>query len=123
MTAKKSNLVTSKSLEKEDIDFTTLLEESKSYFQMDKTLSKGFLGGFWKKFNEKAKDIICHNEEIIDFMNGNSGEYTMKSILKRVIPWVVSALGLTALNPVALAIVIAALAYLSKIGFNAYCEV
>lgn len=106
-----------------DQDFKTLLAQSESYFQMGKTLPKGLLGGFWKKFNKKAKDIICKNEDIIDFMNGNSNNLSLKSTLKTVIPWVVSALGISALTPLTLAIVIGALAYLSKIGFNAYCEI
>ena len=106
-----------------DQDFKTLLAQTESYFQMGKTLPKGLFGNFWKKFNDKAKDIICKNEEIIDFMNGNSHKHTLKGTLKTVIPWVISALGISALTPLTLAIVIGALAYLSKIGFNAYCEI
>lgn len=105
-----------------DNDFKTLLAQSESYFQNVETFNvEGVFGNFWRKFNKKAKHVICANQEVINFIT-NDGSLTMKSTLKYMIPLIVSALGFSALTPLTLAIVIGALAYLSKVGFNAYCH-
>lgn len=105
-----------------DLDFNTLLAQSDGYFQSTVPFTEeGIFGDFWKKFNEKAKQIICKSQVIIDFIN-NDGKLKIKDALKYIIPLIVSALGFTALSPLALAIVVGILALIAKIGFNAYCD-
>lgn len=104
-----------------EFDFKTLLAQSDKYFQSTVTFTnEGVFGDFWNKFNINAKQIICKTQVVIDFIN-NDGKLKMKDALKYIIPFIVSALGFTALNPLTLAILVGILALIAKIGFNTYC--
>jgi hypothetical protein len=50
------------------------------------------------------------------------GDGTLKDYLIAGIPLILAALGIGALNPLALAIVAAVVALIVKVGFQAYCE-
>lgn len=107
-----------------EVDFETLLAQSEDFLKKDKTFisnKEGLFGFNWGSFNEKAKQIICKNRVIIDFIEGK-GTHTLKSTLKDIIPIIISVLGFSAINPITLAIVIGILAIIAKIGFNAYCN-
>jgi len=75
---------------------------------------------FWKRFKDKLQNTICNDPKIKELMTGNG---TLKDYLIAGIPLVLAALGLGVLNPVLLAIIAAVFALISKVGFQAYCEV
>jgi hypothetical protein len=104
-------------------DFNTLLTQSEYYFHDAQTMfEEGIFGDFWKRFNKQAKKTICNSEEVQNFIN-NKGNLTIKVTLKYVVPLIVSTLGLSTINPIALAIVIGILALIAKTGFNTYCNI
>ena len=77
---------------------------------------------FSNKFNEIVKSIICSNKKVNDFINGN-GNLKLEDVLSYLIPLIIAALGLTAINPTLLAVIIGAIGILLKIGFAAYCKI
>lgn len=74
---------------------------------------------FWQRFKDKVRNIICNDPEIRKLLEGDG---TLKEYLKVLIPLILTALGLAALNPILLAIVVAIIALIIKIGIKAYCE-
>ena len=76
-------------------------------------------GRFWRRFTKKLKKMICNNTKFRELLTGES---STKDYLIVGIPLVVTALGMTALNPVLLAIAAAVLALIAKVGFAAYCD-
>ncbi|HTL82387.1 MAG TPA: hypothetical protein VL651_11815 [Bacteroidia bacterium] len=75
---------------------------------------------FWKKFKEKVRSIICDNKALSDVIEGNG---TLEDKLKVIIPVVLAALGMAAINPTLLLVISAALAIIAKAGFEAYCDI
>ncbi len=76
--------------------------------------------GFWKGFKEKLKEAICNDPKIRDLITGDG---TLKEYLIVGVPLVLAALGMSALNPLLLAIVAAVFALIIKVGFKTYCEI
>jgi hypothetical protein len=74
---------------------------------------------FWEKFKQKLKEEICSNERIREMILGNG---SLKDYLLHGIPIVMVALGIAALNPVILAIIVSVFALIIKVGFQAYCD-
>lgn len=79
--------------------------------------SKKKIREYLKKIEDKVKKAIC-TEEVKKLLDG--GDF--KDALKILIPLVISALGLTALTPAVLGIVVAVAAYLIKVGIFDMCE-
>ena len=75
---------------------------------------------FVGRFKDKLKVVLCNDSKIRDLI---TGEGTLKDYLIAGVPLVVAALGLTALNPLLLAIVAAVFALIVKVGFQTYCEI
>lgn len=74
---------------------------------------------FWKRFKEKLNVAICNDVKIKELIETQG---TLKDYLIAGIPLILSALSITFLNPLALAIVAAVFALIIKVGFQAYCE-
>lgn len=75
---------------------------------------------FWGRFKDKLKATICNDTKIKALLLGDG---TLKEYLIAGIPLILAALGIAALNPLALAIVGAVMALIVKVGFQAYCEI
>jgi DNA-binding FrmR family transcriptional regulator len=101
--------------------FETALEQASALFDQEIEFKLESFRGFWTSFKTKAQKVICKEKVIVDFFTGE-GSYTLKDALKYIIPIVIGALGLSAINPLTLAIIIGVLALIAKIGFKAYCE-
>jgi hypothetical protein len=74
---------------------------------------------FWQRFKDKLRSAICNDSKIKELLEGDG---TLKDYLIAGIPLILAALGIGALNPLALAIVAAVVALIVKVGFQAYCE-
>lgn len=75
---------------------------------------------FWKRFKDKLKTTICNDSKIKELLEGDG---TLKEYLMAGIPLVLAALGISALNPLAMAILATVFALILKVGFKAYCEI
>lgn len=73
----------------------------------------------WQRIKDKVRNVICNDPEVRKLLEGGG---TLKEYLKVLIPLILPALGLAALNPILLAIVVAIIALIIKIGVKAYCE-
>jgi hypothetical protein len=74
---------------------------------------------FWQRFKDKLRSAICNDPKIKELLEGDG---SLKDYLIAGIPLILSALGIGALNPLALAIVAAVVALIVKVGFQTYCE-
>lgn len=74
---------------------------------------------FWKLVKVKLQHEICSNKEIEKLM---SGEGKLKDYLLIGIPIVIAAIGIPAISPIALPIVVSVFALIIKVGFEAYCS-
>lgn len=73
--------------------------------------------GLWKRI----KTELCSNEKIRDFFTGNSD---LKDNLKVIIPIILGLISSTlTLGPLGLAVAVAIIALLIKVGYQAYCEI
>ncbi|MEL6732266.1 MAG: hypothetical protein AAFP83_14145 [Bacteroidota bacterium] len=75
---------------------------------------------FWGRFKEQLRLAICQDTKIKELIEGKGA---LKDYLLIGIPLVVATLGLTALNPVHLAIITTVFALILKVGFKAYCQI
>lgn len=75
---------------------------------------------FWRRFKDKLKAAICNDTRIKELLEGDG---SLKDYLMAGIPLVLAALGIGALNPLALVIIAAVFALILKVGFQAYCEI
>lgn len=74
-----------------------------------------------KKLLKRIKNELCSNEGVKDFFTGNSD---LKDNLKVIIPLVLGLVSSTlTLGPIGLAIAVAVIALLLKVGYEAYCEI
>lgn len=74
---------------------------------------------FWGRFKDKLKVAICTDSKIKELLKGDG---TLKDYLIYGIPLIITALGISTLNPVALTIIASIFALIIKVGFQAYCE-
>ncbi|MFA5298250.1 MAG: hypothetical protein WC389_08605 [Lutibacter sp.] len=74
-----------------------------------------------KKLWQRIKKELCGNEKIKDFFTGESN---LKENLKTIIPIILGLISSTlALGPLGLAIAVAIIALLFKVGYQSYCEI
>lgn len=74
---------------------------------------------FWRRFRAKLRHTICNDPKIQALM-AQGGD--LKDYLMIIIPIIMSALGFTVLNPLALGVIAAIMALLIRTGFDAFCE-
>jgi hypothetical protein len=73
---------------------------------------------FFKRLNEKIQKEICTNKTIYSlFMEENN----LKSALSQILPIVLAGIAVS-LNAIGMAILIAILALIIKVGYQSYCE-
>lgn len=102
------------------IDPLKALEFANSPFKIKKVDARKTGKSFWKKFEKKIKKEICSNESIKAIITGNG---TLVDYLKAGIPILLTALGITAVNPTMLAVIIAVFALIVKVGYKTYCDI
>jgi len=76
-------------------------------------------GNFWQRIKDKIKKVVCSNEVIKKFFTGDG---SLKEAVTTLIPIILSALGLSALNPLLLAALVAIIALLIKEGYSKFCQ-
>ena len=74
-----------------------------------------------KSLFQRIKKEICTNEKIKEFFTGESA---LRDYLKTIIPIILAIISSSlTLGPIGLAIAVAILALLIKVGYQAYCDI
>ncbi len=97
------------------------LIKAMDFVQNSTSLSKEEAKREGKSLFQRIKREICTNEKIKEFFTGNNA---LSDYLKTVIPIILAIISSSlALGPIGLAITVAILALLIKVGYQAYCGV
>jgi hypothetical protein len=75
---------------------------------------------FWERLKGKIKNEICTNSTIKDFFTGDA---TLAKALRVIVPIILTAIGITVINPMLMAALVACISLLIKAGYTAYCEI
>jgi hypothetical protein len=75
---------------------------------------------YFARLKENIKKEICTNDTIRDFF---TGETALDKALRIIIPIILTALGITIMNPFIMAAIIAILVILLKVGYTTFCEI
>lgn len=75
--------------------------------------------GFWERFKAKIHQMICSNEQLRNIIMGDG---SLRQKLIAAIPIILTLLGIAALTPPMVAVIAAALAFIARAGFAAYCN-
>ena len=75
---------------------------------------------FWQRLKDQIKNAICTNSTIKDFFTGDA---TLGKTLRVIVPIILTAIGITVINPMLMAALVACISLLIKAGYNAYCEI
>lgn len=77
-------------------------------------------GNFWQRIKEKIRNFVCSSEIIKKFFEGGG---TLKDAIKTLVPIIISALGISAINPLILAAIVAIISLIIKEGYMKFCEI
>lgn len=75
---------------------------------------------FWDRLKENIQKKICTNKTIQNFFLGDT---TLKDALKVIIPIILTAIGISVINPMIMAAIIAIISLIIKVGYKAYCNI
>lgn len=74
----------------------------------------------WGRIKDKVKKIVCSNEIIKKFFTQGG---SLKDAVKTLIPIIIGALGISAINPFLLAAIVAIISLIIKEGYSRFCEI
>ena len=77
-------------------------------------------GNLWQRLKEKIRHFVCTSEIIKKFFEGGG---SLKEAIKTLVPIIIGALGIGAINPFILAAIVAIISLIIKEGYNKFCEI
>lgn len=80
----------------------------------------GWGRGWFERLKEKIKSAFCSSEAIRKFFIEGTA---LKDFVTKVLPIIIAAIGLGAINPILLAAIVAIITALIKAGYQAVCPV